>query len=86
MQLPDRRPEIVYPCPWSYQVIGLDEQGLRAAVAVLLAGRTYSLLVSKKSRTGKYTSFGLELVVVDEADRNALFEALAAIAGVTFVL
>jgi putative lipoic acid-binding regulatory protein len=86
VQLPDRRPEIDYPTTWSYQVIGSDEELLRRAVAEVLAGREHTLRLTNASRTGKYISLRLELTVVDEAERLAIFEALAAHAAVRIVL
>lgn len=86
MQLPDRRPEIDYPATWSYQVIGSDEALVREAVASVVLEREHSLRLTNTSRTGKYISLRLELTVVDEADRLAIFEALAAHAHVRIVL
>jgi putative lipoic acid-binding regulatory protein len=86
VQLPDRRPEIDYPTLWSYQVIGSDEARVRGAVAEVVLEREHTLRLTKTSRTGKYCSLLLELVVVDEADRLALFEALAAHDDVRIVL
>lgn len=86
MLLPDRRPEIDYPTAWSYQVIGSDEALVRMAVADVVRKREHSLHLTNTSRTGKYCSLRLELVVVDEADRLALFQALAAQAAVRIVL
>jgi putative lipoic acid-binding regulatory protein len=84
--LPDRRPEIEYPSAWSYQVIGLDEGLVRAAIAEIVAGRAHTLVLTKTSRTGKYCSLRLEIEVADEPDRLALFKALATHAAVRFVL
>ena len=86
MLLPDRRPEIDYPTLWSYQVIGSDEMLVRSAVAELLVQRQHSLRLTKTSRTGKYCSLLLELVVLDEADRLSIFRALATHTAVRIVL
>ena len=86
MQLPDRRPEIEYPALWSYQVIGTDEGLVRRAVGEVVLERAHTLKLTKTSRTGKYCSLLLEVTVVDEAERLALFEALAAHADVRIVL
>jgi len=86
VQLPDRRPEIDYPTTWSYQLIGSDEALVRAAVAAIVAAREHTLQLTKTSRTGKYCSLRLEIVVADEADRLGLFQALATHAAVRFVL
>ena len=86
MLLPDRRPQIEYPITWSYQLIGSDGARMREAVASIVAARAHTLELSKTSRTGKYCSLRLEIEVADEADRLALFQALATHAAVRFVL
>jgi putative lipoic acid-binding regulatory protein len=77
---------VTYPCRWRYQIVGASEEGLREAVACAAAGHAYSVTFSRRSRTGKYCSLHLELVVVDEAHRNGVFEALRDHREVRFVL
>ena len=67
-------------------MIGSDEALMREVVAGLVATRAHTLELSKTSRTGKYCSLRLEIEVADEADRLALFQALATHAAVRFVL
>ena len=67
-------------------MIGSDEALVRGAVAEVILERRHTLRLTNRSRTGKYCSLLLELVVVDESDRLALFEALAAHADVRIVL
>jgi putative lipoic acid-binding regulatory protein len=86
MRLPDRRPQIEYPCVWSYQVIGSDEGLVRSAVAGIVLERIHTLELTKTSRTGKYCSLLLEVEVAGEAERLAIFEALAAHEAVSIVL
>lgn len=86
MQQPEKPPEIEYPCTWTYQIIAQDEAALRAAVASLLGAREHQLLAGKHSSSGKYSSMKLELEVADVSERNALFAALSAVAGVRYVL
>ncbi len=86
MELPDRRPSIDYPCVWSYQVIGSDEQRLRAAIAAAVGARQHSLRLTKRSASGRYCSLLLEVGVADEAERLALFESLASLQDARFVL
>jgi len=82
---PRRRPEIVYPCPWSFKLIGTDEQDIRRAVTVTLAvcldrntgDREYELGVSRASRHGTYVSLNLTLEVLSESERDAVFAGLA---------
>lgn len=64
---------IVYPCQWSYRVIGRDRDGVRQAVESVLGEREFLLYYSKASSGGKYHSWNVDLVVRDEEERNALF-------------
>ena len=82
---PDPRPEITYPAPWSFKVIGTDEADLRRAVKITLAvcldpdsgDRQYALGLSRTSSQGSYVSLNLELTVLSEAERDAVFTGLA---------
>jgi putative lipoic acid-binding regulatory protein len=82
----DRKPEIDYPCSWSYTLIGRTEAGIREAVAGIVGARAHQLVEANTSPGGKYLSMRLELVVLDEPDRLLLFERLAAHDGVRFVI
>lgn len=64
---------IVYPCPWTYRVIGREREVVREAVERLLAGREFLLTAARASSGGKYQSWNIEVVVRDEEERNALF-------------
>ena len=68
--------EIVYPCQWSYRVIGRDREGVRQAVELILGEREFLLYYSKASSGGKYHSWNIDLVVCDEEERNTLFVRL----------
>ncbi|MEN8140508.1 MAG: DUF493 domain-containing protein [Thermodesulfobacteriota bacterium] len=74
--LQDKRPEINYPCPWQFVVIGSDKRALELAVAGVVAPQAHILRPSKKSSKGKYISLNLELVVESEEMRNNIFAAL----------
>lgn len=81
-----RRPEILYPCLWPYQVIGSDEQALRAAVLEVIGEAPHNWKPGHVSKGGKYRSLGLELRVEDEAERLAVFERLSRHPAIRFVL
>jgi len=75
-----------YPCSWSYQIIGVDEDGLRRVVAEIIQDRTYKIALSRSSEKGKYQSFCLDVVVESEGHRLAVYDALRAHPAVKYVL
>jgi putative lipoic acid-binding regulatory protein len=75
-----------YPCSWSYQIIGDDEDSLRRAVREIIQDRTYRMDLSRSSEKGKYQSFCLTVVVESEGHRLAVYEALRAHPAVKIVL
>ena len=76
MQRLEGRPEIEYPCPWTFKVIGREEDDMREAVAEIVGNHGYCLTFSNQSARGKYCSLNLDMVVVDEPHRLNTFEAL----------
>lgn len=86
MQIDTENGCIVYPCQWSYRVIGPDRKGVRTAVEAVLSGREFLLHYSKSSVGGKYHSWHIDLVVCDEEERNLLFGQLKAHSAVLMVI
>jgi putative lipoic acid-binding regulatory protein len=84
--LDGKKPLIEYPCSWTYQVIGLDEQALRQAAAEVLGDVQHTLRSGNTSKGGKYLSLGLVVQVRDEGQRLRIFELLSAHSAVRFVL
>jgi len=76
MDLSDYKVELEYPCPWVYTLIGADEFAMRTAVADLLGETDYALTYGKSSRTGRYCSLALALVVQTEEHRKGIYTAL----------
>ena len=82
----DEKPVVAYPCQWGYKVIGPDEASMRLAVQECLDAclgpevdaREFTLVLSRASKGGRYVSLGMTLTVLDEAERNAVFQALNA--------
>jgi putative lipoic acid-binding regulatory protein len=70
------KPLLQYPCTWTYQVIGTNAEIIRDAVARIVGETDYSLTYSNTSRTGKYCSLRLRLVVETETHRDRIFVAL----------
>ena len=81
-----KHPEILYPCPWTYQLIVQDEELVRPLVAELAGSDAHTLELSRESTGGKYHSLRFVLTVRDEEHRLRVFEALRSHPGVRFVL
>ena len=83
--LDGRKPEIDYPCTWSYRIIGADELRMRTAVREIVGQAEHELTLGLESAHGKYRSLQLELVVESEARRLEIFAALTRHPDVRFV-
>ncbi len=81
-----RKPEILYPCIWSYQVIGIDEELLREAIGEVLGDLQHVVKPGHSSSGGKYRSLGLEARVEDELERLKIFDRLSKHPAIRFVL
>lgn len=81
-----KKPEIDYPCTWSYKVIGSDRELVTQAVLVVLQDFEYQFSESNQSRTGKYISFNISARVASEEERNRIFITLQNIPTVKMVL
>jgi len=77
---------IDYPCPWVYKVIGRDVEGLRTAVAEILAERVHTVSLSRSSRGGTYHCLNVEITVESEAVRLDLYQRLCSHRGVMMVM
>lgn len=92
--LNDQKPQIDYPCPWEYKIIGTDEDAVRSAVKICLdetlnrdsGDRPYELGFTRSSEQGKYVSLSLNIEVQDEQERKALFQRLAARPEINMVI
>lgn len=67
---------IEYPCSWQYKLITEHEEHTKDAILDVINDRFHKLTHSNSSKSGKYVSMNLELLVHNEDDRNFIFEAL----------
>ncbi len=79
-------PKIEYPCIWSFKIIGADRTRIADAVVVMLEAFEYQFSESRRSRTGKYTSWNLSVHVKNEEERNTIFKNLKRIPSVKMIL
>lgn len=76
MSDPSPGPEIVYPCRWTYQVIGTDESMMRTAIESILATLEFEIALTNQSRTGKYQSLRVNVIVANDEERHRIFHEL----------
>lgn len=80
------KPEIIYPCNWSYRIVGSSEEEIREALLSILKDKFYALELSNTSGKGTYVSMKLTAEVASEAERVTLFETIKALPFVKMVL
>ncbi len=78
--------ELDYPCSWKYKVIGRERRVLEEAIHSVILERAHSLEHSNASKTGKYVSLNLDLIVQNEDERTFIYEALKAHQDIKMVL
>ena len=74
-----------YPCEWIYKIIGSDKESVHNAIAGIIQDNEYLINDSNTSKTGKYLSFNVTVMVVDEAYRNKIYQALKRHGDIKFV-
>lgn len=82
----NQRLELDYPCSWKYKVIGRERRVLEEAIHSVILERAHSLEHSNASKTGKYVSLNLDLIVQNEDERTFIYEALKAHQDIKMVL
>ena len=82
----EKKLELEYPCSWCYKVITEHEDHTKEALLDVISERMHTLTHSNSSRSGKFVSMNLELLVQNEEDRNFIYEALKAHQKVKMVL
>ena len=80
------KPHIVYPCWWTYSIIGTDEEDLRLAAAAITQGAPHRVAFSRLSTQKRYASLHVEIEVASEEERDRYFQAFKSDPRVRFVL
>ena len=70
--------ELTFPCSWSYKLIGYEKEAIQKAIHSVIVEREHNLTHSNASKTGKYISMNLELVIHNDDERTFIYEALKA--------
>jgi putative lipoic acid-binding regulatory protein len=75
-----------YPINWKYKIITAKEHNAKNIAKEILHEREHNIKKSQNSSGGKYASHSLEVLVHNDDDRKALFEALKKHKHIKFVL
>jgi putative lipoic acid-binding regulatory protein len=78
--------ELNYPTSWTYKLIGHEKEAISKAIKDVILEKEHTLKHSNNSKTGKYVSMNLELIVTNEDERNFIYEALKAHQHIKMVL
>lgn len=76
MVILEGKPEITYPCRWSYKLIGRIEELMQEEAKAIVAGKPHELKPGNKSRTGKFVSIELTVEVCHEDERLHIYDRL----------
>ena len=82
----NRKPVLEYPCRWLYKVIGDEREELERAALEIIGNRPCTISLSNSSRTGKYHCLDIEVEVMDDENRNTIYQALKSHPQVKMVL
>jgi putative lipoic acid-binding regulatory protein len=72
----NKRPEINYPCEWSYKIIGNNIDKILEAIESAVSGLNYDVTPSNISKNGNYYSLNLTLTVPNEVVRDIIYQKL----------
>jgi len=75
-KLEGKQLELEYPCNWCYKVIASEKEALQNAIKEVIDERAHKLTDSNSSKTGKYVSMNLDMLVHNEDDRKFIYDAL----------
>lgn len=82
----NKKPQIDYPCKWSYKIIGLSVDDMIAAVEEIVINLEYDLTPSNISKKAKYFSLNVEVIVPSELVRDMIFENFTNHPAIKFVI
>ena len=75
-----------YPCDWEYKLFIAHEHDAHGIVQEVFGERFCALKKSQASKNGTYMSYSLTLLVHNNDERTALFQAFKSHSSIKFVL
>ncbi|EJB73069.1 hypothetical protein HPHPA14_0759 [Helicobacter pylori Hp A-14] len=80
------KPTIIYPCLWDYRVIMTTKDTSVLKELLETYQRPFKLEFKNTSKNAKFYSFNVSMEVLDEAERNEIFQKISQLDGVVQTL
>ena len=84
--LNNQKVEITYPREWEIKIIGSDEKTMRDSTDCILKERSYTVLRSNTSRTGKYLTLKIKLILQSAEEKQDIYAKYSSDKEIKFVL
>ncbi|MDU9793653.1 DUF493 family protein [Helicobacter pylori] len=80
------KPTIIYPCVWDYRVIMTTKDTSVLKELLETYQRPFKLEFKNTSKNAKFYSFNVSMEVLDESERNEIFQKISQLDGVVQTL
>ncbi|RVZ56485.1 DUF493 domain-containing protein [Helicobacter pylori] len=81
-----KKPTIIYPCLWDYRVIMTTKDTSALKELLETYQRPFKLEFKNTSKNAKFYSFNVSMEVLNEAERNEIFQKISQLGGVVQTL
>ncbi len=81
-----KKPTIIYPCLWDYRVIMTTKDTSVLKELLETYQRPFKLELKNTSKNAKFYSFNVSMEVLNEAERNEIFQRISQLDGVVQTL
>ncbi|GAA7861801.1 DUF493 family protein [Helicobacter pylori] len=72
-----KKPTIIYPCLWDYRVIMTTKDASVLKELLETYQRPFKLELKNTSKNAKFYSFNVSMEVLNEAERNEIFQKIS---------
>ncbi|WRC94974.1 DUF493 family protein [Helicobacter pylori] len=80
------KPTIIYPCLWDYRVIMTTKDTSVLKKLLETYQRPFKLEFKNTSKNAKFYSFNVSMEVLNESERNEIFQKISQLDGVVQTL
>ncbi len=80
------KPTIIYPCLWDYRVIMTTNDTSTLKELLETYQRPFKLEFKNTSKNAKFYSFNVSMEVLDESERNEIFQKISQLEVVVHAL